>query len=87
MSHNQLKKKNSYCGKENMYMDDHFYDIMMDYAECDIIPRFQSEYKEYKKMRLCPSYAEMQDLCTALNAVAKYAGYSKVTPSSFVNDL
>ena len=70
-----------------MYMDDHFYDIMMDYAECDIIPRFQSEYKEYRKMRLCPSYAEMQALCTALNAIAKYAGYSKVTPSSFVNDL
>ena len=45
------------------------------------------EYKEYRKMSLCPSYAEMQDLCTALNAVAKYAGYSKVTPSSFVNDL
>lgn len=68
-------------------MDDHMYDILMDYAECDIIPRFQAEYKEYRKMSLCPSYAEMQDLCTALNAIAKYAGYSKVTPSSFVNDL
>ena len=68
-------------------MDDHFYDIMMDYAQCDIIPRFQSEYKEYKKMRLCPSYAEMQDLCTALNAVAKWAGYSKVTTYNFINKL
>lgn len=67
-------------------MDDHMYDILMDYAECDIIPRFKKEYQEYRKMRLCPSYAEMQDLCTALNAIAKYAGYSKVTPSSFVND-
>ena len=55
-------------------MDDHLYDIVMDYAECDIIPRFQAEYKEYRKMRLCPSYAEMQDLCTALNAIAKNAG-------------
>lgn len=69
-----------------MYMDDHMYDILMDYAECDIIPRFQAEYKEYRKMRLCPSYAEMQDLCTALNAIAKYAGYRKVTPSEFVKE-
>lgn len=62
------------------------YDLLMDYAECDIIPRFKSEYKEYRKMRLCPSYAEMQDLCTALNAIAKWAGYRKVTPSEFVKE-
>lgn len=68
-------------------MDDHMYDILLDYAECDIIPRFKKEYQEHRKMNLCPSYQEMKDLCTALNAIAKYAGYSKVTPSSFVNDL
>ena len=70
-----------------MYMDDHMYDLVMEYAECDIIPRFKKEYQEHRKMNLCPSYQEMKDLCTALNAMAKYAGYRKVTPSSFVNDL
>lgn len=65
-------------------MDDHMYDSIRDYAECELIPRFQEEYRQYGKMSACPSYQEMQDLCTALNAVAPYAGYDKVTPSHFI---
>ena len=65
-------------------MDDHMYDEMMSYAECDLLPRFREEYAGCGKMSDCPSYEEVQDLCTALNAVAKWAGYSKVNPTSFV---
>ena len=65
-------------------MDDHLYAMVMEYAECDLIPRFQAEYREHGKMNLCPSYEEMQDLCTAVNAIAKWSGHSKVTPSDFV---
>ncbi len=65
-------------------MDDHMYDNMRAYAECELIPRFQKEYGQYGKMSACPSYQEMKDLCTALNAVAPYAGYDKVTPAHFI---
>lgn len=67
-------------------MDDHMYDYMLEYAECDLIPRFQNEYKKCGKLSACDSYKEMQDLCIALNAVAPYAGYGRVTPSSFIYD-
>lgn len=66
-------------------MDDHLYEAMYSYAELELIPRFQTEYKELGKMKLCPSYQEMKDLCSALNAVAKWSGNSKVTPSIFVD--
>lgn len=65
-------------------MDDHMYDQMMNYAECELIPRFQKEYAEKGIMKNCDSYKEIQDLCIALNAVAPWAGYSKVTPSTFI---
>lgn len=65
-------------------MDDHMYDEMLSYAECELIPRFQNEYEEYKQVSKCPSYKEMKDLCTALNAVAPYAGYKRRTPTSFI---
>ena len=67
-------------------MDDHMYDQMLSYAECDLISRFQREYEECNKISACPSYKEMQDLCTALNAVAPYAGYAKRTPKSFIEE-
>lgn len=66
-------------------MDNHLYAMLMEYAECGLIPKFQAEYREYGKMNLCPSYEEVKALCTALNAIAKFAGYRKVTPFSFVN--
>lgn len=66
-------------------MDNHLYAMLIEYAECELIPRFQAEYKEHGKLKLCPSYEEVKALCTALNAIAKFAGYRKVTPSSFVN--
>lgn len=65
-------------------MDDHMYNQMLSYAECELIPRFQTEYAECGTMAKCDSYEEMKALCTALNAVAPYAGYDKVTPSSFI---
>lgn len=67
-------------------MDDHMYDEMESYAECDLIPRFRDEYKEYGKVSLCPSYQEMKDLCIALNAVAPYAGpqYTRKTPIYYI---
>lgn len=68
-------------------MDDHMYDQMLEYAECDLIPRFQQEYDEHGQLNKCPSYKEMQALCTALNAVAPYAGYSRVTPSTFIENI
>lgn len=67
-------------------MDDHMYDSMMSYAECDLIPRFQEEYGKHGTLAACPSYQEIKDLCTALNAVAPYAGYDKVTPRSFIEE-
>lgn len=66
-------------------MDNHLYAMLMEYAECELIPRFQAEYAKYGKMKLCQSYAEMKDFCTALNAIARWSGHRKVTPSSFVN--
>lgn len=65
-------------------MDDHMYDQMMSYAECDLIPRFQQEYIACGKVTQCDSYEEMKDLCIALNAVGKYCGFEKVCPSSFI---
>lgn len=65
-------------------MDNHLYAMVLEYATCNLIPRFQSEYKEHGKLNLCPSYAEVKDLCTALNAIANWSGHRKVTPSSFV---
>lgn len=67
-------------------MDDHVYMYVLEYAELDLIPRFKEEYKACGKVTKCESYEEMQDLCTALNALAKWAGFDKVTPSSFVKE-
>lgn len=67
-------------------MDDHVYMSVLEYAECDLIPRFQSEYKECGKVAKCDSYEEIRDLCTALNAIAPWAGMERVTPSSFIEE-
>lgn len=68
-------------------MDDHMYDDLLSYAECDLIPRFQAEFLEHKKMSSCPSYPEIKAFCTALNAIAPYAGYGKRKPSDFITTL
>lgn len=65
-------------------MDDHMYDQMISYAECELIPRFRREYAEKGVVKNCDCYKEMQNLCVALNAVGPYAGYKKVTPTSFI---
>lgn len=66
------------------YMDDHLYDIILDYAECELLPRFRNEYKSCGVISKCESCDEIKALCEALNAVAPYAGYRNVTPASFV---
>lgn len=65
-------------------MDDHLYNKVMAYAECDLIPRFKREYRKVGIMGRCSSYEEIKALCVALNAIAPYAGYSKVTPRNFI---
>ena len=65
-------------------MDDHVYEQVMSYAECELLPRFREECKHSRKITECASYEEVKDLCTALNAIAKWAGYDRVTPSSFL---
>lgn len=65
-------------------MDDHMYDQMVSYAECDLIPRFQEEYAACRVMTKCESYEEMKAFCRALNAVAPYAGYTQKKPSDFL---
>jgi hypothetical protein len=67
-------------------MDDHVYESVLDYAECELIPRFQEEYSKCHKVTACESYEEMQDLCTALNAIGKWAGMEKKTPKSFIEE-
>ena len=73
-------------GKE-AEMDDHLYALIFDYAGCDLIPRFKNEYLLKRNMRQCSSYDEIKALCKALNAVAPYAGYGKVTPGFFIKNL
>ena len=66
-------------------MDDHVYEQVMSYAECDLITRFQGEYSRCQKVTDCESYEEVKDLCKVLNTIAKYAtGIDNVTPSSFI---
>ncbi len=64
-------------------MDDHLYDMVKSYAECELIPRFQEEYRRHKKMSDCPSYKEMRDFVIAINHIALYAGYNPVRVSDF----
>lgn len=60
------------------------YENILSYAKCELIPRFQMEFSEYKKISNCPSYEEMKDLCSVLNLVAKYTAYNKQTPIDFI---
>lgn len=65
-------------------MDDHMYDQIISYAECDLLPRFRKEYNKIGVMKNCDSYKEIKALCIALNAIAPWAGYKKVNPSTFI---
>lgn len=67
-------------------MDDHVYMRVLEYAELDLIPRFQAEYKDCGRVTACESYEEIKDLCTALNAIAPWAGFDRVTPSNFAKE-
>lgn len=66
-------------------MDDHMYEDVFNYAKCELIPRFQEEYLEYKKITKCPSYLEIKDLCTVLNIVSKYSGHNHLVPLNFID--
>lgn len=71
-------------------MDNHLWYSVWDYAECELIPRFNAELQSQVDVRGCyvieeaPSYREIKDLCKALNAIAPYAGMNMTTPSDLV---
>lgn len=68
-------------------MDDHFFDRIMSYAECELIPRFQDEFSRFGSLAACPSYSEMQDFCKILNIAGKWAFGSHSnhwSPSDFI---
>lgn len=65
-------------------MDDHVYTIIRDYAEADLLPTFRAEYETSGRLEDCESYEEVKALCRALNIIAPYAGYERVTPKDFV---
>ena len=67
-------------------MGDHLYENVMDYAECELIPRFQDECSQYQRFTDCPSYEEMKDFCNVLNIIGKYCGMSKLFLSDFIPD-
>ena len=53
-------------------MDDHMFDRVWDYGLCELVPRFQSEYKECGSVMSCPSYEEIKDYCKVLNKTIKF---------------
>lgn len=65
-------------------MDDHMWEMIMDYAECELIPRFQEEYRAVRRIESCPSNKEIEDLCKLLNVVSTWSGHARVTPGSFL---
>lgn len=65
-------------------MDDHMYEFMMGYAEGYLLPLLRQEYEEAGSLRQCEHYGEVQDFCKALNEVAPYAGYEKVSPKKLL---
>lgn len=65
-------------------MDDHMYEYILNYAECELIPRFQKECSECGVIKKCKSYEEIKALCVVLNAIAPYAGVYRKQPASFL---
>lgn len=53
-------------------MDDHMFDRVWDYGLCELVPRFQSEYKEFGSVMSCPSYEEIKDYCKVLTILQKW---------------
>ena len=65
-------------------MNKAMYQAMLDLAGKDLMQRVLSELSEAKKLRDCPSYAELSDFCKALNLVALWSGVAKTTPKKLV---
>lgn len=69
-------------------MDDHMLEWVEDYGKCELVPRFQKEYKECGKITACPSYEEMKDFCKVLTLIQKWdcTRHDKTpyTPSDFI---
>lgn len=66
-------------------MDDHMWYSVRDYGEYELVPRFRVESKEHKNITECPSYEEMRDYCKVLTLIGKYAGFSPVKPSDYLD--
>ena len=65
-------------------MNKAMYQAMLDLAGKDLMKRILFELSETKKLRECPSYAELSDFCKALNLVALWSGVAKTTPKKLV---
>lgn len=63
-------------------MDDHMFDRVWEYGLCELIPRFQKEYKECNSMTACPSYKEIKDYCKVLNLLQKW-DYTRNTKTPY----
>lgn len=68
-------------------MDDHMYNRLWEYAECDLIPRFQIEYEETGNMLECASYEEVETFCKALNIIGDWLGYERMTPARIIDKM
>lgn len=53
-------------------MDDHMFEWVYDYGMCELVPRFQKEYKEFGTVTSCPSYDEIKDFCKVLTLINKW---------------
>ena len=65
-------------------MNKRMYQAMLDLAGKDLMKRILFELSETKKLRDCPSYAELSDFCKTLNLVALWSGVDKTTPKKLV---
>ena len=85
MSETSMKSGASLCRNgQGGDMNKSVYRVMLDLAGGDLMQRILSELSETKKLRDCPSYAELSDFCKALNLVALWSGMPKVTPKKLV---
>lgn len=55
-------------------MDDHLFEMVLDYGKCELIPRIIEEYQQTGALKRCDSYDEALDFCRVLTILDKYGG-------------